>query len=727
MYAEVITSIETRKLNRTFSYRVPASLSQLIAPGQGVLVPFGRGNKRIRAIVVGLSDFVAEGLDDKLKDIIEIVSDHTEIDVKMLRLAAKVRERYFLSMASVLRLMILEKGRYREQYLDKQLVLAPSGREIHDSLRKSKTKELLALLIQQDGLPFEEVMNLGYSKAVLLKALSLGYLSLVQRTGVGAKTTLNPQQEEAHRIISKAITDEHPQRFLLFGVTGSGKTEVYFRSIEDCLARGKQAIILLPEINLTEQMLNRYENAFPGNVVQWHSQIGHGEKRKAWNLLNNKEKNILIGPRSAIFTNMADLGLIIVDEEHDNSYYQQNMPSYNGRDVALMRGEVEGAVVILGSATPSTDSMMRAQTGEYVLLSLEEKYFGQSHPEVRLVDMGQELKEGNHSILSREMEKNIRETLNRHEKVLLFLNRRGYYNFLLCRDCGHVSKCPDCDIPLTYHEKAGKLICHYCGHTSVKPQSCPECGGQRIRGIGIGTEQVVDLVQKTFPGHLVGRLDADVVGGKNARQHILEEFKHRDTEILIGTQMIAKGIDFPNVGLVGILLGDMSLNFPDYRSREWTFQLLMQVIGRTGRREKKGLVLLQTYRPFDIIYKDIVSFDFTSFYRKELQYRKRYDYPPYGEILLLGFFGTSRDDVQKTIWDFHEGLTSTFKKEEVFRPKAARPEKRGDQYRWNLILKLKADSLDEGERHLRRMVLAFYEDPKQKINLSIERNPSGLL
>lgn len=726
MFVEVITTIETRKLNRTFTYHVPQGLQGQISIGQSVLVPFGRGNKEIQAYVVNLVDSVNDTLGKRIKEVKGIAKEQTDINETMLVLANRIKDHYFLPLASILKMMVLEKGKYHQSIEGKTLNITSVGLEGVNQLRKSKRQTLLTIL-SNNAIPAEEVLAQGFTQAMLRDLLKLGWIEATSRKTKATETVLKDKQEKVLKEIQGSIEAKEHKVFLLFGVTGSGKTEVYFRSIEACLNKGKQALVLLPEINLTEQMLGRYEEAFPGNVVRWHSQVSPGEKRKAWDQINSKERNILIGPRSAVFTNFSELGLIVIDEEHDTSYVQQSMPAYSGKQVALLRGELENAVVVLGSATPSVESMHQVEAGTYHLLTLEDKYYGQENPEVEILDMSDELRAGNHSVISRRLKESIQTTLDRGEQVLLFLNRRGYYNFIMCRDCGLVIQCSDCHIPMTYHEKEHRLICHYCGKISPQPKTCPICQSSRIRGIGIGTEQVVGIVEKAFPAARVKRLDGDIRGGTKERQKILEDFKDTQTDILIGTQIVAKGIDFPNVGLVGILLGDLSLNFPDYRAREWTFQLLMQVIGRTGRREKKGEVLLQTYRPFDIIYKDIRQFDFKGFYQQELTLRKTYGYPPFGEILRLQFSGKDKILLTQVIWTFFDQLEKEFDHSELYKPKANRIEKHGEYYRWSIVMKLKKERLQEKEKQLRKLFEQYYESNTDNVLFYIERNPVGFL
>jgi primosomal protein N' (replication factor Y) len=726
MYIEVATSLETRKLNRLFTYEVPEELEEAIAIGQNIVVPFGKGNKETSAIVIKIlsEDYEPE---IELKKIIKLNSNKTDLDKKLLKLAVLIKDKYFLPLSSVLKLMTIKNIEVKENYDNKNIFLTDLGRLKINSIRKSKKKKLLELIEQEGKIPFLELIEKNFKKSLIVELVKDGDLSYENKVLVTNKVNLSNKQEEIYQEIQKGLKNNASPIFLLFGATGSGKTEIYFKAIEETLQEKKQVIVLLPEINLTEQMINRFEKAFPDNVVKWHSQITIQQKKKAWEDLVKKERNILIGPRSAIFTKMSDVGLIIVDEEHDISYYQQNFPTYNGRDVAIMRGGIEKAVVILGSATPSVESIQSINEGRFELLRLEEKFHGQTDPKVHLIDMSAELHKGNSTIISDALDKGIRQKINNGEQILIFINRRGFYNFLMCRDCGNVIKCENCEIPLAYHEKENKLICHYCDYKIDKIEVCPTCGSNRIRGIGLGTEQAVDIIRKKYPELVVARLDSDVKGGSTRKNNIIQEYKNKKIHILVGTQIIAKGIDFPNVGLVGILLGDMSLNFPDFRAREWTFQLMMQVIGRTSRRDKKGEVILQTYRPSDIIYRDIQNFDYQNFYFQELKFRKKHKYPPFGEIIRLQFIGLNRDDLIELVWNSYNTLKKRFRDGDIFQPKPNRIEKFNNSYRWQIVIKFDRNLILENERYLKEFMENYYMNNNKKEMVYIERNPYGLI
>lgn len=725
MYVEVATSLETRKLNKLFTYEVPTELEAVIYTGQNVLVPFGKSNKETSAIIIKIlpSDYVPEM---ELKKIISLNSKKTDLDKKLLSLAVMIKDKYFLPLSSILKLMTIKNIMVKENYDNKNILITDIGREKIATSRKSKKKELLELIEKDGRVQFLELIELGFKKSTIIELIKAGNLSFENKILISNKVNLSQKQEVIYKEIEKGLNKEETNAYLLFGATGSGKTEIYFKAIEKTLLDNKQVIVLLPEINLTEQMISRFEEAFPDNVVKWHSQITIHQKKKAWEDLVKRERNILIGPRSAIFTKMSDIGLIIVDEEHDISYYQQNYPNYNGRDVAIMRGNIEKAVVVLGSATPSVDSMQMVNDGKFKLLRLEEKYHGQTNPTVKLINMSEELHKGNTTIISDALDQSIREKIKNGEQILIFINRRGYYNFLMCRDCGNVIKCENCEIPLSYHEKDKKLICHYCDYKVDKYEECPTCSSRRIRGIGLGTEQAVEILKKRYPDLKVDRLDSDVKGGNTRKKVILQDYKDKKIHILVGTQIIAKGIDFPNVGLVGILLGDMSLNFPDYRAREWTFQLLMQVIGRTSRRDKKGEVILQTYHPSDIIYRDIQNFDYQNFYLQELKFRKKHRYPPFGEIIRLQFIGLNRDELIELVWNSYNTLKNQFSDGAIFQPKPNRIEKFNNYFRWQIVIKFDKVLMIEKEKYLKEFMENYYMHNNKEM-VYIERNPYGLI
>lgn len=446
---------------------------------------------------------------------------------------------------------------------------------------------------------------------------------------------LTMEQEQVFRPVRQAVEEGRHEIFLLHGVTGSGKTEVYLQSIQACLDQQKEAIVLVPEISLTPQMVERFKGRFGDQVAVLHSRLSQGERYDEWRKISSRQVKVAIGARSAIFAPFTRLGLIIMDEEHESSYKQEESPKYHARQVAIARGAYSGASVVLGSATPSLESWHAAERGEYRLLVMKERVEGRPMPAVNVVDMRQELYEGNRSMFSRALHRALQERLERREQAVLLLNRRGYSTFVMCRSCGYTAGCPHCEISLTYHQSAGMLRCHYCGYAERQPAVCPECGSEHIRYFGTGTQRVEEELARLFPGIRVIRMDVDTTSGKGSHEKLLAAFRQKQGDVLLGTQMVAKGLDFPDVTLVGVITADTMLNLPDFRSSERTFQLLTQVAGRAGRHQLPGEVFVQTYTPEHYSVVAASAHDFHAFAGQELHHRGQGDYPPYCRLILI--------------------------------------------------------------------------------------------
>lgn len=451
-----------------------------------------------------------------------------------------------------------------------------------------------------------------------------------------APLALTAEQEMVCKPIRDAVAASRHDVFLLHGVTGSGKTEVYLQSIQQCLDLGKEAIVLVPEISLTPQMVERFKGRFGGDVAVLHSRLSQGERYDEWRKIIARQVKVVIGARSAVFAPFRRIGLIIIDEEHESSYKQEESPKYHAREVAIERAKRHGAAVVLGSATPSLESYYEAAAnGRFRLLRMDARVQGRELPPVRVVDMREELKEGNRSMFSRALHQAIAERLERQEQAVILLNRRGYSTFVMCRTCGYTMMCPHCDISLTYHRNSGMVRCHYCGHAERQPETCPSCGSKHIRYFGTGTQKVEEELGKLFPGIRVIRMDVDTTSVKGAHEKLLGQFRHKQADVLLGTQMVAKGLDFPDVTLVGVITADTVLNLPDFRSAERTFQLLTQVAGRAGRHEKPGEVVVQTYTPEHYAVVTSSGHDYGAFVRRELDTRLRGGYPPYCRLVLI--------------------------------------------------------------------------------------------
>ena len=466
---------------------------------------------------------------------------------------------------------------------------------------------------------------------------------------------LTEEQSVAIKPILQTIEEKRHDVFLLYGITGSGKTEVYMQSIQKVLEEGREGIVLVPEISLTPQMVNRFKGRFGDEVAVLHSGLSIGEKYDEWRKIQRKEVRVAVGARSAIFAPFENLGIIIIDEEHETSYKQEDNPRYHARDVAIERARTHNCPVILGSATPSLETFARAKKGVYQLLTLSKRMNDQSLPTVDIVDMREELREGNRTMFSRVLYDKLQDRLMKKEQTVLFLNKRGHSSFVMCRDCGYVIQCPNCDISLTYHRYQQQMKCHYCGYEAVVPTICPECTSEHIRYFGTGTQKVEEELGKIFPEARVIRMDVDTTSRKGSHEKLLTAFQEGKADILLGTQMIAKGLDFPNITLVGVLSADTMLHLPDFRSSEKTFQLLTQVSGRAGRHELAGEVVIQTYSPEHYSIELAGQQDFDQFYQKEMMIRKIHQYPPFYYLALIT---VSHEELMKVV-DVTEKISVT--------------------------------------------------------------------
>ena len=656
-YANVIVDLSAGALDRLFSYRIPEDLD--IQPGQQVLVPFGP--RRIEGFVVSLSDS-SDLPDEKIRPILSACQDYPVVLPELIKLAHWIHERYLCNLVDALRLMIPSQMRTgKVQIKTRRRARLLWTREqaqayIAANKRAPRQNEILALLM--DGDRETTSLNSAALRALQDKGAVEICADEIRRTPTALRDfapaqdfTLMHAQQRAVDAITSAM-DNGGGRFLLNGVTGSGKTEVYIRTIRHVLKMGKTAIVLVPEIALTPQMVGWFHSRFGDQAAVLHSGLSAGEKFDEWRRIRFGEARLVIGARSAIFAPLENIGAIIVDEEHENTYQSENRPRYDAREVAWKRAEDNNAVLILGSATPSVSSFMKAMPGvrpenRLTLLEMRDRVKGRPLPEVEIADMRGEFERGNHSIFSARLAEAIQDTLSRGEQVMLFINRRGHSTFVSCRRCGYVVKCPQCDVSMTYHQSENLLKCHYCGSTQPPPASCPECTSRYIKYFGAGTQKVAEEVQKLFPLARVARMDVDTTREKDAHVRILNRFRSGEANVLIGTQMIAKGLDFPNVTLVGVVAADMTLNLPDYRSTERTFQLLTQVAGRAGRADKPGRVIVQTYDPDHYGIQLAAAQDYRAFYQKESAFRRNALYPPFTEIVRIVYSGKNEEDVRR--------------------------------------------------------------------------------
>lgn len=649
MFADIIIDIKHEKLDRIFQYRIPESLEEELRPGMEVLVPFGKGNRITKGYVTGISETCDYDL-SKVKEIRDISRTGVAIEGKLVALAAWMKENYGGTMIQALKtvLPIKQKENARVKKRLRLLLDEEAGKEklaFYLEKNQKARARLLAALLDDPVLEYELVTKkLNITLPVIRALEEQGVLAVEERqvyrnpvkesTRVKKDITYTEEQKHVIDCFRKDYESGVRRTYLLHGVTGSGKTEVYMEMIRLVVEQGKQAIVLIPEIALTYQTVMRFYRSFGDRVSIMNSRLSAGERYDQMMRAKAGQVDVMIGPRSALFTPFPDLGLIVIDEEHEPTYKSEQVPRYHARETAQERARMEGASLVLGSATPSLEAMYRAKRGEYVLFEMKNRSRMQQMAKVYTVDLRQELRNGNRSILSERLQEMMEERLERKEQVMLFLNRRGYSGFVSCRECGHVVKCPHCDVSLSVH-RDGRMVCHYCGYSRPKVTECPECGSRHIGEFRAGTQQIEDIVKVRFPGARVLRMDMDTTRQKDAHEKILSAFANEEADVLVGTQMIVKGHDFPNVTLVGILAADMSLYTDDYRSGERTFQLLTQAVGRAGRGERPGEAVIQTYSPDHYAIVTAAAQDYAAFYEEEIRYRELMGYPPVENLLAV--------------------------------------------------------------------------------------------
>jgi primosomal protein N' (replication factor Y) len=648
-YADVIIDISHEKVDRPFQYKIPSELAGMVYPGVRVHVPFGRGNQDRTGYVVDLSD-ETEYPGEKLKSITAVDEKATTAQSSQIQIAYWMKRQYGSTTINALKTVLPVKQKFRKQEKKKVTGLVnheelPRLVEQCEQKRQVAKVRVLRALMQDDVLPYELIRNkLNVTAQTLQSMEKQGYLKI--ETESCYRNPVRHMERGEERVclseIQKHIIEEvmddfrsgRPGTYLVHGVTGSGKTEVYLGIIEQMVSMGKQAIVLIPEIALTYQTLLRFYRRFGDRVSVMNSTLSQGEKYDQIERAKAGLIDVIIGPRSALFTPFPNLGVIVIDEEHEGSYKSESMPKYHARETAIQLASLYGASVVLGSATPSVESYYRAKRGEYKLFQMTDRPAGSMLPDVYTVDLREELRQGNRSVFSRKLQELMRQRLQAGEQAILFLNRRGYAGFVSCRACGHVMKCPHCDVSLSEHRN-GMLVCHYCGYEEVKKNRCPVCGSKYLMGFKAGTEQIEEAIHKEFPDARVLRMDGDTTKTKESYEKILSAFADEKADILVGTQMIVKGHDFPKVTLVGVLAADLSLNQNDYRAGERTFQLLTQAAGRAGRGAVPGEVVIQTYQPEHYSIVHAAKQDYEGFYEEEMAYRDFMQYPPAAHLLAV--------------------------------------------------------------------------------------------
>ncbi|MFR2853217.1 primosomal protein N' [Hungatella sp.] len=642
-FAQIIIDISHEKVDRTFDYRIPPQLEDRISVGVLVKIPFGKGNSLRKGYVVGITDH-ADYDADKIKEIAGIVEGSVSAESQLIMLAWWLKEQYGSTMNQALKtvLPVKQKVKPKEKKVLRLLIPEEQLEAVTAEAEKKSYKarvRLFKALKENPLIPYEVASGqMNLSAATLKPLIEKGYVALeseeifrnpVKDAGSRVKAVdLNGEQQAVVDAFCEDYEAGKRETYLIHGITGSGKTEVYMEMISRVISEGKQVIVLIPEIALTYQTVMRFYGRFGNRVSIINSRLSAGERYDQFERARGGDIDIMIGPRSALFTPFSRLGLIIIDEEHEGAYKSEVVPRYHAREVAVKRAQMQNASVVLGSATPSLEAYTKALRGEYRLFSLHTRAKADSRlADVAVVDLREELKAGNKSIFSRRLQQMIGDRLEKKEQIMMFINRRGYANFVSCRSCGEAIKCPHCDVTLTLH-KDNRLVCHYCGYSIPMPDKCPSCGSPYIANFGVGTQKIEMMTKKMFPQARVLRMDLDTTSKKGGHEEILSAFAEGDADILIGTQMIVKGHDFPDVTLVGVLAADLSLYTPDYRAAERTFQLLTQAAGRAGRDARHGDVIIQTYNPEHYSIVTAAEQDYETFYHQEMAYRRLMKYPP---------------------------------------------------------------------------------------------------
>lgn len=821
-YAQVIIDNKSSNTDRPYTYIIEPHMADDIQVGMRVLVPFGKGNRVIKGLVVDIIDFAEN--DYQLKSIIDVIDGKPLVSKDMIELSFWMAKQYMCSYLDALK-TVLPPGDFKDvktyiirinkPFLDCNITSTEkeilniidvhngkveleriknilNTKNINKSLKKLenmgyitsqfeikttvekkyekyvslkdrtltkerlidvvgkrsyKQLEIAEFLLSIDEIPLKELMDKTNSSLSTVKALEKNniiniYDREVYRNPIKRdiksyqKHNLTDDQRRClNSILENMRNDSDVNDFLIHGVTGSGKTEIYLQLVENMIEKGKDTIVLVPEISLTPQTIDRFIGRFGNRVAVLHSRLSHGEKFDEWRKIEEGKVKIVIGARSAIFAPFKNLGLIIIDEEHESTYKSNMNPKYNAIEVAKRRCEQSGAYLVRGSATPSVESYYQCKENNIMLLSLEKRINNRKLPHIKIVDMREELNSGNNTIFSRELYNSIKENLENKRQTILFLNRRGYSTFVSCRKCGYVIKCNDCSISMTYHLGENKLKCHYCGLTIAPPKICPVCKSKYIKYFGVGTEKVEEFTKKLFPNAVVKRMDMDTTSRKGSYDLIIEKMKNNKIDILIGTQMIAKGLDFKNVTLVGVIAADTTLNLPDFRASERTYQLITQVAGRAGRGEFEGKVIVQTYNPEHYSIQCAKNYDYSGFYNKEIMLRKEFLYPPFTNLISIVIYGEDNRLVAIKSREVYNVLIEEIQNMELYDilkdiigPYPAPLEKIKNNYRYQILIKCTDEHIDKLKDIIKWVCILN----KKKIDLddvkfSIDVNPNSIL
>ena len=725
MVCECLVELEHVFIDKTFTYKINKEQLPLLKVGMRVVVPFGK--QTLEGFVLKIYENKDVSLENKLKEIISIVDTYPILNEELLTLGKYISKTTLCSLMTSYQAMLPKalKAKKKVNMTPKYdtYICINYGMYNNDIKFNASQEKILELLKENKKVKKEVLNKISVSsvntllkKNILLEEKEENYrYNLINEEKI--KFNLNEEQQKVYKEIFNFINTN--ETFLLYGVTGSGKTNVYMKVIEDVIKNNKTAILLVPEISLTPQIIKRFTSYF-SNIAVLHSGLSDGEKYDEWRKINEGKVNIVIGARSAIFAPLKNIGVIIIDEEHSQTYKQENNPRYNAIDIAKERCKYHNCPLILGSATPSLESFARAKKNVYKLLELKNRYNNNTMPKVEIIDMNKEFKKAS-GYFSNTLIDQIKETLERNEQVILFLNRRGYSSFLTCSSCGYVEKCPNCDISLTYHKSSNMLRCHYCGYATKRKKLCPKCQ-EEFKDYGIGTEKVEEELKSLIKDAKIIRMDVDTTTTKNAHGKIINSFLEEKYNILVGTQMIAKGLDFPNVTLVGVLNADIGLNFPDFRSSETTFSLLNQVLGRSGRGNKEGKVLIQTFNPEHYAIAYTKNHDYLGFYNEEMKIRKILKYPPYYYICSIKIISKDYNLASKSSYDVVNYLKQNIKNEIILGPSVCNVFKLNNNYRFQIIIKYK--DVNNILEYLTNIEHHYFN--KKDIKVEIDFNPLKL-
>ena len=725
MVCECLVELEHVFIDKTFTYKINKEQLPLLKVGMRVVVPFGK--QTLEGFVLKIYENKDVSLENKLKEIISIVDTYPILNEELLTLGKYISKTTLCSLMTSYQAMLPKalKAKKKVNMTPKYdtYICINYGMYNNDIKFNASQEKILELLKENKKVKKEVLNKISVSsvntllkKNILLEEKEENYrYNLINEEKI--KFNLNEEQQKVYKEIFNSINTN--ETFLLYGVTGSGKTNVYMKVIEDVIKNNKTAILLVPEISLTPQIIKRFTSYF-SNIAVLHSGLSDGEKYDEWRKINEGKVNIVIGARSAIFAPLKNIGVIIIDEEHSQTYKQENNPRYNAIDIAKERCKYHNCPLILGSATPSLESFARAKKNVYKLLELKNRYNNNTMPKVEIIDMNKEFKKAS-GYFSNTLIDQIKETLERKEQVILFLNRRGYSSFLTCSSCGYVEKCPNCDISLTYHKSSNMLRCHYCGYATKRKKLCPKCQ-EEFKDYGIGTEKVEEELKSLIKDAKIIRMDVDTTTTKNAHAKIINSFLEEKYNILIGTQMISKGLDFPNVTLVGVLNADIGLNFTDFRSSETTFSLLNQVLGRSGRGNKEGKVLIQTFNPEHYAITYTKNHDYLGFYNEEMKIRKILKYPPYYYICSIKIISKDYNLASKSSYDVVNYLKQNIKNEIILGPSVCNVFKLNNNYRFQIIIKYK--DVNNILEYLNNIEHHYFN--KKDIKVEIDFNPLKL-